>query len=324
MTAASDNAQETTWPGLLADIGGTHARFALGEADGSVSDPLVLACRDFPGPAAAAEAYLATVADKGAPRKGAFAVASPVIGDTIDMTNHTWTFRIDDVRRDLNLDDLRVINDFAAIALAVPHLGEADRHQVGGGTAVPDAPIAVLGPGTGLGVSALVPAGGGWVPLATEGGHVTMAATTEREDAVIALLRRDGHVSAEDVISGVGLVNLYRALSELEKEKPAPDVTPAEVTERALEGTCPRGSEALEMFCVLLGTAAANLALSLGARGGVYVAGGIVPKLGDAFAASGFRRRFEDKGRFSDYLAAVPTYVVTHELPAFVGLSHML
>jgi len=320
MAAHSD----TSWPGLLADIGGTHARFALGQADGSARDPLVLACRDFPDLTGAVEAYLATVTNTVAPKRGAFAVASPVIGDTIDMTNHHWSFSVEGVRQALNLDDLTVINDFAAIALAVPHLEDADRVPVGGGTAAPDAPIAVLGPGTGLGVSALVPAEVGWVPLATEGGHVTMAATTEREDAVIAILRRDGHVSAEDVISGGGLVNLYRALSELEGESPDGAVTPADVTERALAGACPRSTEALDMFCVLLGTVAADLALSLGARGGVYVAGGIVPRLGDAFNASGFRRRFEDKGRFSSYLAAIPTYVITHELPAFVGLAHLL
>ena len=311
-------------PGLIADIGGTNARFALSEADGSVRDAVVLACRDFPDLGAAAEAFLAGISPPAAPRRAAMAVASPVSGDRVDMTNHPWSFSIDDVRRRLGLDDLRVINDFTAIALAIPHLGDGDRLQVGGGEAAPGAPIAVLGPGTGLGVSALIPAGGGWVPLATEGGHVTMAPATGRESAVLAHLQRSGHVSAERVLSGAGLVNLYGAVRALDGATADRDVTPAGVTERALDGSCPVAAEAMDMFCAMLGTVASNLCLSLGARGGVYVAGGIVPRLGTAFAASGFRQRFEDKGRFSAHLAAVPTFVLTHKMPAFLGLSHLL
>lgn len=311
-------------PGLIADIGGTNARFALSEADGTVRDAVVLACRDFPDLAAAAESFLARIAPPAPPRRAAMAVASPVSGDRVDMTNHSWSFSIDDVRRRLDLDDLRVINDFTAIALAIPHLGDGDRLQVGGGEATPGAPIAVLGPGTGLGVSALIPAGGGWVPLATEGGHVTMAPATGRESAVLAHLGRSGHVSAERVLSGAGLVNLYGAIRALDGATADGDVTPAGVTERALDGSCPFAAEALDMFCAMLGTVASNLCLSLGARGGVYVAGGIVPRLGTAFAESGFRRRFEDKGRFSAHLATVPTFVLTHKMPAFLGLSHLL
>lgn len=311
-------------PGLIADIGGTNARFALSQADGSVRDAVVLACRDFPGLAAAAEAFLAGITPPAPPRRGAMAVASPVSGDRVDMTNHSWSFSIDDVRRRLGLDDLRVINDFTAIALAIPHLGDGDRLQVGGGKAAPGAPIAVLGPGTGLGVSALIPVDGGWVPLSTEGGHVTMAPATGRESAVLAHLQRSGHVSAERVLSGAGLVNLYGAVRALDGEAADGDVTPAGVTERALDGSCPFAAEALDMFCAMLGTVASNLCLSLGARGGVYIAGGIVPRLGTAFAESGFRRRFEDKGRFSAHLATVPTFVLTHKMPAFLGLSHLL
>jgi len=323
MTAAAEPSRDNPWPGLIADIGGTHARFALCGADGTVGKPLVLACHDFPDLTRAAQDYLTQVAPA-RPRRGAFAVASPVLGDVIRMTNHPWTFAIDSVRRDLGLDDLNVLNDFAAIAHAVPYLQPADQVQVGGGATVAGTPVAVLGPGTGLGVSALIPVADGWVAVATEGGHATLAAATAREDAVIAVLRRDGHVSAEDTLSGGGLVNLYRALSELESETPDGSLAPHDVTERALAGMCPRCAEALEMFCAMLGTTASNLALSLGARGGVYIAGGIVPRLGDAFQMSGFRRRFEDKGRFSDYLAAIPTFVITHPLPAFVGLAHLV
>ncbi len=240
------------------------------------------------------------------------------------MTNHPWTFFIDDVRRDLGLEKLDVINDFVAIALSVPRLGDGGRRWLGGGEALPGAPIAVLGPGTGLGVSGLVPSAEGWLPLATEGGHVALAAMTAREEEVIGVLRRKfGHASAERAVSGPGLVNLYDALAELEGIKAA-SPSPASVTERALAGNCRRSREALALFTAFLGTVASNLALSLGARGGVYMAGGILPKLADAFDEKSFRARFEDKGRFSDYLAAIPTYLITHQHPAFLGLAGMV
>ena len=307
---------------IIADIGGTNARFALIDDAGRAGEARILRCADYPDPVAAAEAFLDATAPTSRPKRGAIAVASPVAGDRVTMTNHPWSFSVEDVRRRLGLDALRVINDFEAIALAIPHLGGDDLYRVGGGDPVPDMAVAVFGPGTGLGVSALVPTAEGWAPLATEGGHVTMAACNEREAAVLALLRRDhGHVSAERVISGPGLVNLYLSLSALEGLRADPAATPDEVSRRAAEGASPAAAEALEMFCAMLGTVASDLALSLGARGGVYIAGGIVPKLGPAFAASGFRRRFEDKGRFADYLAAIPVFVITHPLPAFVGLS---
>ena len=312
---------------LIADIGGTNARFAMVDRKGAIGDPRTLACADFPGPAAAARAYIEATAPKEPPRRGAFAIASPVTGvtgDAIDMTNHPWTFSIDEVRRDLSLEKLDVINDFVAIALSVPHLGDGGRRWIGGGEALPGAPIAILGPGTGLGVSGLVPSAEGWLPLATEGGHVALAAMSDREEAVIGILRRKfGHASAERAVSGPGLVNLYNALAELEGVDAA-SPSPADVSRRALAGNCPRSREALVLFTAFLGTVASNLALSLGARGGVYIAGGIIPKLGDAFDGKLFRARFEDKGRFSDYLAAIPAYIITHEHPAFLGLAGMV
>jgi glucokinase len=307
---------------VIADIGGTNARFALVDGAGRTGRTRILKCDDYPDPAAAAEDFLAWAAPSARPRRGAFAVASPMAGDQVTMTNHPWSFSVDDVRRRLGLDVLRVINDFAAIALAVPHLDRDDWYQLGGDAPVPGAPIAVVGPGTGLGVSALVPAAGGWASLATEGGHVTMAARDEREASVLAELRRThGHVSAERVISGPGLVNLYSALCALDGRRADPAASPDEVSRLAADATRPAAAEALEMFCAMLGTVASDMALSLGALGGVYIAGGIVPKLGAAFAASGFRRRFEDKGRFAAYLAAIPVFVITHPLPAFVGLG---
>ncbi|MEQ8196364.1 MAG: glucokinase [Rhodospirillales bacterium] len=313
---------------LIADIGGTNARFALCAPDAAARDEIVLACNDFAGPAEAASAYLDRTSPKGHPKVGAFAVASPVTGDTIDMTNHPWTFSVETVREQLGFETLQIINDFSAIALAIPHLGPNDRRPVGTGRAEPDTPVAVLGPGTGLGVSGLVPCGGDWHVLATEGGHVTMAPFTDRESAILTVLRQNGHVSAEHVISGPGLVNLYRAICVLEGRPPEPGITPETVTERGerskRSGEFKVCREALDTFCAMLGTVAADLCLSLGARGGVYIAGGIVPKLGKTFTDSHFRTRFQTKGRFSDYLNAVPTFVITHPLPAFVGLAALL
>ena len=306
---------------LIADIGGTNARFAVSRADSSMDDVAVLACADFADPVAAAKAYLARAALPEPPERAVFALAAPVTGDHVVVTNHSWSFSIDDVRRRLGLEDLEVINDFSAVALALPHLTAADVLRVGGGEAAPDAPMALLGPGTGLGVSALIPTGNGWMPLATEGGHVSMTAFDSREEAVLATLRGSSPVSAEQVISGRGLVNLYRTLCEIDGHGADPTIAPADVTARALDGACPVCVEALDMFCSMLGTVASNLALTLGARGGVFIAGGIVPRLGQAFAVSRFRHRFEDKGRFSNYMVAVPTFVVTHQFPALLGLS---
>lgn len=308
---------------LIADIGGTNARFAMVHGDGAVRDVRVLACDDYADLIGAAEAYLTAAALPDRPRRGAFAVASPVLDDHVSMTNRAWSFSTDRVRRRLGLEDLKVINDFAAVALALPHLGSGDRVQIGGGRVEPGAAAAVIGPGTGLGVSALIPHPGGWTPLATEGGHVTMAAATDREADVLARLRGFGHVSAERVISGPGLVTLYRTLAALDGQEADKELTPADITGRAVGGTCPVSAEALAMFSAMLGTVAANLALNVDARGGVYIAGGIVPRLGATFADSGFRARFEDKGRYSDYLAAIPTFVLSHEMPAFVGLAHL-
>ncbi len=316
--------EQTDAPGLIGDIGGTHARFALTEANGMPGNIAVLECDDFPDLYSTIEAYLGQARPAAAPVRGALAVACPVSGDSVTMTNRDWSFSTDGLRRRLGFEALSVVNDFVAMAAAVPDLHENDCLQVGGGTPVRDAPVAVLGPGTGLGVSALVPSDRGWLPLATEGGHVTMAAADDREAEVLAWLRRRfGHVSAERVVSGPGLVNLYQAVAAIEGVKPSP-LLPEEITQHGLAGTEPCCAGAVQLFCALLGTVASDLALSLGARGGVYIAGGIVPAMGEAFMHTGFRQRFEDKGRFSGYLAAIPTRVIIHPHPALLGLRVLL
>ena len=309
---------------LVADIGATNARFGLLDPSGRLLHTRTLLCADHATLEEAARAYLELAQPDAHPVEGAIAIAGPVTGDLLTMTNHPWTFSVKGTRDALGLDRLVVVNDFTAAAMGIPLLPEEDRLQVGDGEAVAGEVIGVIGPGTGLGVSGLVQGATGWTALAGEGGHVTMAGVNDRESAVLSQLRqRFSHISAERVISGQGLVNLYGALTRLDGREPEP-VSPADVGTRGLDGSDPVCVEALEMFCGMLGTVAGNLALTLGARGGIYIAGGIVPRLGSFFTRSTFRERFVEKGRLRDYLSPIPTYVVIHELPAFLGLKAVL
>lgn len=308
---------------LVGDVGGTNARFALLDALGVLHRPLTLSCDDYAGLAEAIQAYLQRV-DAGSVTEAAVAVATAVVDGEIRFTNRPqWSFTVDGLQRRLGVARLRVINDFTALALSLPRLDEASLWQVGGGTIQASAPKGILGAGTGLGVSGLVPCDAGWVALAGEGGHVTFSAASEHELALQRLLQQEfGHVSAERVLSGPGLANLYRAHARLAGE-PAEALTPASIAARGLEspGLC---RDVLADFCAMLGTAAGNLALTLGARGGVYIGGGIVPRLGAFFAHSRFRERFEAHGRFSAYLREIPTYVLTADNPALLGAAAAL
>jgi glucokinase len=310
-------------PVVLADIGGTNARFALAR-DGEILHGAHLAVADYPGPREALDAFLAGTGPLPAPRRAALAVAGPVEGETARLTNSPWRVAAAELQSSFGFDQVILVNDFAAVAWAVPRLGAGDLVSIGAGHARAQAPVAVIGPGTGLGVAGLIQAESGPVVLVTEGGHVTMAPADEREADILASLRRRyGHVSAERVLSGDGLVNLFATLAELEGWDPA-SPTAAEITRRALAGADPRCAAALDAFCAMLGTVAGNLALTLGALGGVYIAGGVVPRFADYLAASKFRARFESKGRFRDYLAKIPTRVVSHSDPAFLGLAALL
>ena len=315
-------------PRLLADIGGTNARFAWQKAmGGTLRDAATLPTLEHANLASAIRHYLAG-AGIATPRWCAIGIANPVIGDRVQMTNHPWSFSTSALQAELGFDRLLVLNDFTAMALALPDLQPHDLRQVGGTAAVAGMAMALIGPGTGLGVSGLVSAGsaGGWVPLAGEGGHVSLAPVSPREEAVLAWLRaRFGHASAERAVSGPGLVALHQALASLDGECGVPPLTSREITASALAATDARCAETLALFCAFLGSVAGNLALTLGARGGVYIGGGIVPRLGEAFARSPFRTRFEDKGRFRDYLAAIPVYVIDTPIsPALRGAARAL
>ena len=311
-----------TW--LVGDVGATNARFGLVSPEREVLDTRTLAVADHPTIVDAITAYLGERGVLPTPRQGAIAIASAITGDHVAMTNHPWSFSISALKSQLGLDRLEVINDFTALALALPHLMPEHRLQVGGGAPAAAAPLGVLGPGSGLGVSGLIPAGTGWIALAGEGGHATMAPATDRESAVLDRMRRHfDHVSGERVLSGPGLVNLYNTLAALDGV-PSRGYTAAQITDPETGADDPLCAEVTALFCAMLGTMAGNLALTLGARGGIYIGGGIVPRLGQRFAESPFRARFEAKGRFGQYLAAIPTYVVTHPLPAFLGCAAVL
>ncbi|MBK1665861.1 glucokinase [Rhodospirillum rubrum] len=320
---------ETFFPGLIADIGGTNARFALTTPEGGWRDERVYRCAAFPGPAEAAAHYLAEVLTAFEPRpdRGAICVACPVNGDHLALTNHgAWSFSIGAVAARLGLAPFHAVNDFIANALAIPRLGPSALIEIGGGGGLAGAPIAAIGPGTGLGVAILIPGRGGnrTSPLATEGGHVTLPAVTDREAVIISALRAiHGHASAERAISGPGLVWLSEAIRAADGLEPVFE-TPPSVMEKGLARSCPVCAEAVDTFYALLGTVVGDLVLSTGAQGGVYLMGGILPRHPEALRASAFLARFREKGRFRDYLDVVPIRLVTHPYPAFIGLAGLV
>jgi glucokinase len=320
-TRASDDL-----PRLLADVGGTNARFAWqARAGAAIEQVRIYPCAEHPTLLDAIRQYLA---DSGvaAPRLGAIGIANPVTGDAVTMTNHHWSFSIAALQAALGLERLVVLNDFEALALSLPVLQGGETEQLAGAAPVGGAPMALIGPGTGLGVAGLVSAGGRWVPLAGEGGHVTLSPVTGREaDVAAALQRRFGHASAERAVSGLGLVWLHDALCDIDSVPRLPGLAGADITQRAQGGHDPRSAETLQLFFSFLGTTAGNLALTLGARGGVYIGGGIVPRLAPLLATSAFHERFVGKGRFRDYLAAIPVYLIASaQQPALRGAAQAL
>jgi len=310
-------------PRLLADIGATHARFGLETAPGVLGQVAVLRCDDFDGIVPLLHAYLAEHPEQRI-NHAAFALANPISGDFIRMTNRDWQFSTDEVRRALGLSTLLIVNDFTALAMALPGFQPKDLLQVGGGVAQTHAVSGVLGPGTGLGVSGVIPTIDGFVTLGSEGGHVNFAPSDEREFAILQTAWREWkHVSNERLISGPGIELIHRALAQRNGIDTAPRST-AEIMKDALEEGDALCLEVLETFAGMLGSAAANLAVTLGAFGGIYIGGGIVPRMGEWFAGSPFRARFEAKGRFSDYIAQIPTYVIMTPNPALFGVSAIL
>jgi len=312
-------------PKLLADIGGTNARFALELGNGEIAAIASLRCDDYPTLSQAIQHYLSSVEAVAVGaidvEEAAVAIAADIRSDRVSMTNRDWQFSTDAMRKELGLRSLVLVNDFTAMALSIPRLNDIDTLRIGGGQANPQGAIGLVGPGTGFGVSALIPSDGKWSALVTEGGHVNFAPSNELEIQILQYAWREfSHVSVERLLSGIGLNIVYRAICEV-RGAVAEELSVADIVQRALDGQCACCDETIDAFCDMLGTAAANVALTIGATGGMYIGGGIVPRLGARFAASGFRRRFEDKGRFAAYLANIPTYVITADNPTFLGLS---
>ncbi len=317
--------QNSSFPRLLGDIGGTNARFAWQTSAGTtISEVHSYACAAYPSLEAAMRQYLRDTGHLKVSHVG-IGIATAIIGDWVQMTNHAWGFSIAQIQRDLALEQLVVINDFTALALGVPSVPTSELLQIGGEAAVPGAPVAVLGPGTGLGCGGFLFTKHGVAALAGEGGHVTLSANSELQESILHQLRPQfAHISAERLLSGSGLVLLYRSLCAIDAVAPKLD-TPGLVLEGALAKTDPQADLAVAAFLSFLGNVAGNLALTLGARGGVYLGGGILPRMTTRLASSELREQFERKGRCRPYLEKIPLSLICSAVsPALQGASRAL
>jgi len=311
-------------PVLLADIGGTNARLVTAKAGERPQSPANFKPRNLDELNAAIAMLLKKEGDK-RPRFAAFCAAGPVTDGVVTLTNRDLTLDADALGTANDFDGVLLVNDFEATAASLPALLPHDLRKMGGGEPVEAAPKIVLGPGTGLGVGALIPDNrGAAVPLATEGGHVDLAFATEREFALRKFfVERFGHVSPDLVLSGPGLVKLYRAILFMDDQPADPDATAEDIAKRARDKTSSAAIEAVTHFTALLGAFAGDAALMFGAKGGVYLAGGILAKWGSDLDVPLFRGRFEAKGRLRSYLAQIPVYLVAYEHAPLLGLSRL-
>jgi glucokinase len=307
---------------LVGDIGATNARFGLvsNRNLNSISSFEVAKFGQF---ADVLAIFLKEHCSQTQIHQAFLAIAGPVKGERVPLTNSSWVIDAGELQTGFGLQ-VRIVNDFEAVALSLPSLTSTDLAQIGGGRPEAGAPKAVFGPGSGLGVACLIDHSERRIVIASEGGHATLAPICEQEDHIVAHLRkRFGHVSAERAISGSGLENIYQAIAARE----GLDIPPrnaAEITKNAFSGECQLARQSLYAFCAFLGSFAGNVALTFGARGGVYIAGGISPRILDFLIRSEFRERFEGKGRLRNYLEAIPSYVITHPAAALIGLKSLV
>ncbi|GAC14565.1 glucokinase [Aliiglaciecola lipolytica] len=307
---------------FVADVGGTNIRICQVEGHKLVNIKKYL-CVNFPTIEDAIKHYFSEMPDVEF-SYGCIAIACPVIGDWVKMTNHTWEFSIEQLTAGLGLKWLGVINDFTSVAHSLPVLSDEQKVQIGPGTPKQNANIAVFGPGTGLGVEHLTFTEKGWKALDGEGGHVDFAPNDENEFAIWHYLKKKlGHVSAEEVLSGRGIVHIYEALAE-KNQQAAIYADPAQITEKALSQECELCVETLQQFCKIMGSFAGNLALNLAAYGGVYIGGGIASRFVEFISNSKFRARFEDKGRFRHYVSNIPTFIITEPDHGLLGAAAYL
>jgi glucokinase len=323
---AQSNNPKTAYPWLVADIGGSNARFGwINDSKGEITHIQTLSVNGFATPVEASRAYLkqleeALGAQYQAPHCAAFAVATAVGQDQINFTNSHWSFSQSAVKHELGLNTFLVLNDFEALALSLPRLKPS---QIKAHAALPkhSGTLTVIGPGTGLGVGSVIETRHGWVAIPGEGGHATLSPTDDFESAILAEVRKTySHVSAERLLSGIGLPVLYRGVASV-MNLPVLELNTETIVERGLQGQDAACAKTLDCFCALLGSFAGSIALVVGARGGVYIGGGIVPRLGEYFFQSRFREKFEAKGRFDSYLSAIPTALITDTLAALSGAA---
>lgn len=326
--------KEREWQ-LVADIGGTNARFGLatGAANASVEveEVRTFECANYPTIEAALTAYLDSVpADRrGTVQEACVAIAGPTENDLVTVTNLSWRFSKAQVGEQLGYRRFEVINDFAALALScaqldTQYLTRIDRMGAADGAWDMRAPRAVIGPGTGLGVCGLLRAGAGWRALPGEGGHAAIAPVTDEEFGLFQFLRRSrSHLSAEELLSGQGLQNIYQGLASL-RGTPGTAENPAAISAAALKGDCGLARDAVITFCNLLGGFCGDVALTLGARGGIYLGGGILPRIESLLRESDFEQRLRSKGVMSGYLEHLPVFMVSHPFPALSGAAAFL
>ncbi|VUD68019.1 Glucokinase [Thalassocella blandensis] len=315
------------FPYIVADIGGTNARFALvtGKNSGqySIEHINILSGADYPTFSAAMQAYIESL-EGVKPRAACVAIAGPIGGDQVKMTNLNWSFSKKQIQAEFNFAAFDAINDFAAVAIATSKLSSNDLVSIKKGEEIANANKAIIGPGTGLGVAGLVYGKGQWIPVPSEGGHVNIPPSSEFECEVIAAaIKRLGHVSAESFISGPGLVNLYNAISDVKGEA-AKALSPKDITDTALDNSDSTCHTTLETFCGFLGSVSGNLVLTYGAKGGVYLAGGILPRFVDFLRNSSFAEKFSSKGIMSAYVEDVPVNMIGYDQIAFLGAAAWL
>ena len=311
---------------LVADIGGTNARFSA-ILDGELESKFQFlhSVDEYPEFENLIEILLEEIGEatgwSSKPKRACFAVACPPDTEIISFTNSHWKFSQTELKRALGCDFLSIINDFEAVAHGITELSSDEFVQIGGGEAVPNKAIGILGAGTGLGVAALAPHENGYVVLDTEGGHADYSPINDLQSAVVSCLRaRFGRVSLERLLSGKGLLNIYSALCSIEDVKMEFD-TPADIVAAALNDAETKALQTLNMFCEGIGAASGNLALTFGAKGGIYIAGGVIPRFQEFFISSAFRSKFEDKGRFVSYLKPIPVYLVIRENLGLLGAA---
>lgn len=312
------------YAGLVGDVGGTHARFALVDGEGHLRHAKTYACADYGALDEIISAYLSETTARKRPAKAVIAVAGPVVDGEIEFTNLDWQVSETELIAAFGFEAIKLVNDFAGQAMAAPVLDPADLRRIGPDLAgSPTCPIVVLGPGTGFGVAAVARSAHVDIAVATEAGHTGFAPHDAVEAEVWRRLQAvHGRVSVERVLSGQGLYDLYVALEDMAGR------TPTHTNERGLieagaAGEAGAGA-ALDRFCAILGGVAGDLALTYGARGGVYVGGGIPPRMVERLMSGGFRARFETKGRLAPYVRDIPTFLITHPFPALVGCAREL